>query len=136
MTARRTPAPKGLDPRGRAFWRTVQASYELDPAETELLVEVCRTLDLAERLQGVLEDAGLVAAGSVGQPRVHPAVGELRAARALLGRLLAQLELPDPESGSTLASPGQAKARKAAKARWAPSAEIRELRRHGAPPAS
>jgi hypothetical protein len=59
----------------------------------------------------------------------------LRAARALLGRLLAQLELPDPD-GQGLASPERAKARKAARARWAPTAEIRELRRHGAPPAS
>jgi hypothetical protein len=131
MATRRPPAPKGLGERGRRFWRTVQGTYELEPDERELLVEVCRTLDQAEGLQALLERDGLTVEGSTGQTRVHPTVGELRALRALLGKLLAQLELPDPQGGA-LAAPLQARGRKAARSRWDRTAQLREARRHGA----
>jgi phage terminase small subunit len=131
MGTRRPSAPKGLTDRGRRFWRTVVAGYELEPDELELLVEICRLLDQVEALQAVLEQDGLTATGSVGQVRVHPAVGELRSSRALLGKLLAQLELPDPE-GESLSTPTQARARKAARSRWERTARLREVRRRGA----
>jgi hypothetical protein len=131
MGARRPPAPKGLAERGRRFWRTVVAGYELEPDELEVLVEVCRTLDQVEPLQALLEQDGLTVTGSVGQKRVHPAIGELRSSRALLGKLLAQLELPDPE-GESLSTPQQARARKAARSRWGRTAQLREVRRRGA----
>jgi hypothetical protein len=123
-------APAGLGPRGRGFWRDVLNTYALDLAETQLLTETCRLLDQCEQLQAVLDRDGLTVTGSTGQQRIHPAVGELRACRTALGRLLAQLDLPDPE-GDTLASPTSARARKAAQSRWDRTAAIRAAR-HGA----
>ena len=133
MTSTAPPAaPKGLGRRGRRFWRTVMAAYVLDPAETEVLVEVCRLLDQCEHLQELLDRDGLEVAGSTGQARVHPAVAELRANRQALGRLLAQLDLPD-EDGATLASPTTARARSAARGRWKHNNAMKELRRLGPP---
>ncbi len=110
--------PRGLKARGGRFWKSVTAGYELNVDELELLLEVARCLDVCEDLAGAVEGDGLTVAGSVGQPRLHPAVGELRATRALVGRLLAQLGLPDAD-GQTLDSPVRARARGAANKRWA-----------------
>ncbi len=72
MTDAKLPRPpRDLGHRGRAFWRSMHAQYEVTGVEAELLVEVCRTLDSVERLAG--ED---------------PDGAGLRAQRALLGRLM------------------------------------------------
>jgi len=111
------PAPSALGDRGRAFWLTVHTHWLLNVDEVELLTEVCRTVDVCEDLQAVLNRDGVMAVGSMGQARTHPALAELRGSRLLLGRLLAQLSLPDPADG-VMSSPASARARKAAKARW------------------
>jgi hypothetical protein len=54
---------------------------------------------------------------SVGQRRAHPALTELRQGQITLGRLLSQLALPD-ETGQTLPSLTEARARRAAETRW------------------
>ena len=110
--------PRGLRARGHRFWKAVTAGYELNVDELELLTEVARCLDDCEDLAATVERDGLTVAGSSGQTRVHPAVGELRATRALVGKLLAQLGLPGPD-GETLDSPVRARARAAARKRWA-----------------
>jgi hypothetical protein len=115
---RKPPAPKGLESRGRKFWRDVHATWEFNRDELELVVEVCRLLDTCDRLQAALDDDGVTVRGSTGQTRVHPAVGELRGARLALGRLLAQLGLPDPDE-QKMPSPSQERAQRAARARWA-----------------
>jgi hypothetical protein len=89
--------PKGLQTRGRAFWKLVTTKYALEPDEAELLVEVCRLLDLVDRLEA--ED---------------PTGAGLSRARGMLGRLLAQLALPD----SGVVSATTARATKANAARW------------------
>lgn len=109
--------PKGLHTRGRAFWRSVTDQYEVSLAEVELLTEACRTLDACEGLQQVVTRDGAMVAGSAGQPRVHPALSELRAARVVLSRLLAQLQLPD-EDGKALPTAVQVRSRRANTARW------------------
>lgn len=110
-------APAALGARGRRFWMTVTGTYELDAPEAELLIETCRALDDCEALHGVITAEGRTVAGSRGQPRAHPALGELRATRVMLGRLLAQLELPDVD-GASLPTPVQARGRRAARQRW------------------
>ena len=117
MTDRKPSAPKGLGARGRAFWRQVVADFTLDIAELELLTEVARALDECEALHAVVEEQGRTVPGSKGQVRAHPALAELRATRLMLGRLLAQLELPN-EVGSSLPSAVQARGRRAARNRW------------------
>src|SRR4051812_20483854 len=101
---RATPKPpRDLASRGRAFWRKTLATYELSDVESQLLTECCRLLDECEELRVSVEAEGTTVKGSTGQPRVHPALAELRQHRLALGRLLAQLSLPDFD-GQTLPS--------------------------------
>jgi P27 family predicted phage terminase small subunit len=117
MTTKKPPAPRDLGARGRAFWRQAMDTYELSEVETELLKECCRLLDECETLRESVDSEGTTVKGSTGQFRVHPALGEVRQHRLALGKLLAQLDLPD-ESGEALLSPVQARAKRAADARW------------------
>lgn len=119
-TTRKPPAPPDLGVRGRAFWRTTLANFELSDVEMELLKECARLLDECESLRNAVDSDGVTVAGSTGQTRVHPALGELRQHRLALGRLLAQLSLPDLDDEHLL-SPSQARGRKAAQTRWAKS---------------
>jgi hypothetical protein len=112
------PPPSDLADRGRRFWSTTVDTYELTDSELSLLIEVCRLMDECETLRQALADDGATVPGSNGQPRVHPAVGELRQHRLALGRLLSQLALPD-EDEETLPTPLQARGRDAAGKRWA-----------------
>ena len=117
--ARNRKPPSGLGVRGRAFWRTTVAAFELEDAELALLTEICRLLDECERLHDVVEAEGVSVAGSAGQVRVNPALGELRQHRLALGKLLGQLALPDA-AGDHLRTPVGVRGRKAAATRWAP----------------
>ncbi len=115
----RPPAhPHGLRARGGAFWSEAIASYELSGSELELLVEACRLLDEVEALHDAIEADGLTVAGAAGQTRIHPAVAEVRQHRLALGRVLAQLQLPDDE-GATMPTSQRARAQRAAAVRWA-----------------
>lgn len=116
--ADRPQPPSDLRERGREFWDRIVATWDLTVAEIELLAEACRCLDELDALRDLVAEDGLRVVGSTGQQRVHPALAQARQTRQLLGRLLAQLELPD-EEGSSLPSLVQARARKAAQARWA-----------------
>ena len=99
-----TAIPKGLGKRGAGFWRAGVADFEPGPDDRELLLEVCRTLDLVEELQCRLGEKGMLV--------------EIRLQRQLLARLLIQLGLPD-EEGAVMPSPSTSRARRAAEARWA-----------------
>jgi phage terminase small subunit len=95
----------------------VTASWELERDERELLVEICRQLDTVDAMAATLAAEGPTAVGSRGQVRVHPLVPALNSARALLGRLVAQLGLPDQDAG-TVPSARSVQASRAAQARW------------------
>ena len=97
-------------------------AYEMTDSERELLIEVCRLMDECEALRQAVTDEGTTVPGSNGQPRVHPAIGELRQHRLALGRLLSQLALPD-EDDHALPTPLQARGRAAAAKRWARHAQ-------------
>ena len=116
MASSRPPAD--LATRGRRFWSATTKTYELTDSEMQLLLEVCRLMDECEGLRQAVADDGTTVAGSTGQTRVHPAVGELRQHRLALGRLLAQLALPDEEE-QKLPTPLQARGQQAAAKRWA-----------------
>lgn len=119
MTTPRKPTPpKDLATRGRAFWSQTLDVFDLSEVEVQLLMECCRLLDECESLREAVDREGTTVLGSTGQVRVHPALGELRQHRLALGRLLAQLDLPDLDGGA-LKTPTQARGSKAAQARWA-----------------
>lgn len=88
--------PSGLRKSGRALWRAVVADFDLDEHELQQLREACRTTDLLDRLQTVLDDEGVMAESSQGV-RVHPAAVELRQQRVVLARLLAALNIPSED---------------------------------------
>ena len=114
------PAPKGLDKRGRRFWRDVLRSYELQADELLVLESASKTLDLIARIEEELADSPLTVKGSMGQQREHPLLSEVRQQRALLAQHVRQLALPDVDNLTNIAR-GQARStagRALASARW------------------
>ena len=114
-------APANLATRGKRFWASMKSleadgDFEFVEAETELIVEVCRFLDEIDALGQAIRKDGPITTGSRDQPRPHPALSEVRQHRLALGRLLAQLDLPEE---AQIDSPATARARKAADSRWA-----------------
>lgn len=124
MTARKPAPPKDLGDRGKAFWRTTVAVFELNESESRLLHECCRILDELDALRAVIVADGVTSTGSQGQTVAHPALAAMSSHRGLLGRLLAQLSLPYEEDSSKLQTPAQVRARRAANVRWANRPEV------------
>lgn len=114
MAGRQFPA--GLKARGRSVWREITAVYVLDPAETALLVELCRTVDELDRLTAAMAEESPVVEGSTGQPKAHPLLGEIRLHRKLAESLSAALALP--VAGESVGRKRSTGARIAAQARW------------------
>ena len=120
MSAGRPRVPAGLGRSGSSLWREIVGLYELRPDERRVLEQACRTADTLARLEEALTTAPLTVAGSMGQLREHPLLSEARQQRALLGRLLAQLRLPDADDlGDLRARERSVHARRAAQSRWA-----------------
>jgi hypothetical protein len=90
--------PSGLRRSGRALWRAVMGSYELDIHEETILREACRTADSLDGLQALIDAEGLISTSSQGV-RVHPALVELRQQRIAFARLLTALRIPAGEVG-------------------------------------
>jgi hypothetical protein len=100
MTETVPKPPRDLQRSGRALWRAVVEDFDLDEHERQLLHETCRTRDLCDRLQSVLDAEGVMSESSQGV-RVHPAAVELRQQRVTLARLLAALNVPTGEAAAS-----------------------------------
>jgi hypothetical protein len=93
--------PAGLKRSGRALWRAVLGEYELETHESQLLTEMCRTVDQLDALfelverDGVQDEAG----------KVNPAAVEARQLRIAYARLSAALRLPAGEEGEQARRP-------------------------------
>ena len=95
-----------------------------DERET-LILDLCgRQADDIARLEALIVDQGVTVPGSAGQPRLHPAFGELRQARVALARLLDAVRLPDEGIGTSR----HVQQQRAARARW----DRERARREGA----
>lgn len=108
------PAPKGLNPGGRRFWKAVAVAYTLRPDELILLENACRTIDRVAELDAAMVGQPLVTRGSMGQNRENPLLAESRLQRTLLRQTLAQLKLPDINGNGEMNQH-----RSAAQSRWA-----------------
>jgi hypothetical protein len=110
---------------------SVAERYVLTAAEVEMLGQACRTCDELDRLEKAVRSLPeLTVQGSVGQPKPHPLLAEVRAHRLLLERLTTALALPDEDEESGM-RPGQKHAQRAARGRWkdhVPNGKIAELR--------
>jgi hypothetical protein len=97
VSARPKTPPPGLQSRGKTLWRNTFELYELNPAESAVLAEICHITDEIDMLETALASArSLTTKGSRGQPVPHPLLGELRMHRETMRRLVRQLDLPDP----------------------------------------
>jgi hypothetical protein len=86
--------PRDLRKRGKALWRSIFQGYIPNPTETQILHDLCRTLDEIDVLTAVLADSDPVVTGSTGQPRANPLLAELREHRKLADRLALALAVP------------------------------------------
>lgn len=111
-------ARREFGPQGKALYEAVDRRFELAPHELVMLRSAARHADVIARLETMLETS-LTVTGAAGQPRLSPAVGELRQCRLALSKLLSDLSLPIDAAAEdvTLASPAARKASKAAQAR-------------------
>ncbi len=119
MTTHKPAPPPDLARRGSAFWRATVAVFELNDSESRLLHESCRIIDELDQLRAAIVAAGVTVKGSQGQPVAHPALAAASSHRGLLGRLLAQLNLPYEDDESVLLSPSRVRSTRAAQVRWA-----------------
>ena len=116
-----TTAKHGLKARGLDLWNHLHDTYEFDAQETNLVIEVCRTLDTIDTLAASVSSDGVMLTGSMGQLVLNSAVAELRQQQAAYARLVTMLNLSDAESGSALITARSASAAAAANARWSTS---------------
>jgi hypothetical protein len=87
-------APSGLRKRGKSLWDSVIEVGEPNPAELEILHELCSVVDEIDVLKAVLRRSTPMVHGSTGQPRPNPIYGELRRQRELADRLARSLAVP------------------------------------------
>jgi hypothetical protein len=102
-------ALEGAGTAGKRLWRAVLSEFELAEHEQVLLRQAVRVADLCDQLQAVVEAEGPVLRVD-GQPRMHPAVVELRQQRIVLARLVVALRVPlgdqEQDAGSAEGSSG------------------------------
>ncbi len=87
------PPPRDLKSRGKALWRNIIGCYVLDPAEVVLLHQLCRAVDVLDRIAADLAEMGVTVSGSTGQPRPNPLLNEQREQVKLVDRLQQALAL-------------------------------------------
>jgi hypothetical protein len=114
----KTPAPKGLDTKGRAMWSSIVGKYELRADELAILEQACHLTEMAELLHASWVEQGkpLTTKGSMGQQVTHPLISEVKAHRTAAAGLMGRLKLPDEAEAP--AKPAN-QARAAAQSRWA-----------------
>lgn len=81
-----------------------------DHRELEILDRAAAMANVIAALDAAVQRDGLTVVGSTGQLRLHPAVAELRASRALLVKFLDMLKLPQ-DSGVVRSARSERKAR-------------------------
>jgi hypothetical protein len=113
--ASKTP-PGDLEKRGKAIWNSIVKTYQLNPAETALLHELCRTADELDTLMAAMAEQSPLVTGSQGQPRPNPLLNEIRLHRKVAESLAVSLALP--LDGESIGQRRSVNARAAANMRW------------------
>lgn len=106
--------PSGLGAAGKKLWKAVHGDlprgWAFEERERAILSMACHQADDLARLERAVRRDGTMTQGSQGQPVIHPAIPEARAARTAIERLLRQLQLP----GDAIPTDNRSTERKAA----------------------
>lgn len=85
--------PATLGKAGKAYWKTVFESFEVERHHVDLLESACHQLDRAESSRAVIASEGVTTIDRFGQARVHPAVEAERQAHLTFCKLQRELGL-------------------------------------------
>jgi len=102
---------------GHDLWQSTVAAFVLADDGLALLREACDCLNRLDDCRAAVTEHGTVRADG----SINPAAKEARSQALVLGRLLAQLNLPpldEADRAVSILSPTQHRARTAANARW------------------
>lgn len=88
-----TGPPRHLRPATRQWWRSVVATYVLEPHHLKLLQAAAESWDAMEVARDALRKHGRVFIDRYKQPRARPEVAMERDAKVVFARLLRELAL-------------------------------------------
>ena len=86
------------------FWEGAIEAYDLRVDKVRILKDICREIDLIERIERELKGAPTMVTGSMGQQIANPLFGEARQHRATLATLIKSLNLDGLKSNTASAS--------------------------------
>jgi hypothetical protein len=92
MTTKPKP-PAGLKIGGQRLWDRVLGDFELAEHEQAVLLQACRTVDILDRLQVVIDDGAVVVESPQGL-KTNPAIVEFRQQAVTLAKCMAALRIP------------------------------------------
>ena len=113
--------PEGLGPKGLDLWHSITEVFDFadEPAALATLEHAARVTDLIASLEAEAMTQPRTVKGSQGQQVINPLIGEARAQRSLLDKLLKSLKLPESDEQALARSHRRSQAGKiAANARW------------------
>jgi phage terminase small subunit len=94
VISRAPKPPKHLQKEGRAFWREIAGSFELEPHHQQLLMRACEFIDTIATAQISLREVGShYYEDRFGQPRSRPELAVIRDSSIALTRVLRELNL-------------------------------------------
>lgn len=95
------PAPKGLCPEAKKFWREINAGWCLDEAAAELLKVACLSLSRFYEAQEIVTREGCCFRTATGEIRRHPACEVEKTSRAGFQSALKDLGLESDDLKTT-----------------------------------
>jgi hypothetical protein len=105
-TASGSEPPATLGAAGSKLWRSVMTEYDIrDSGGLAILEQACASLDRAESCRVTIAEQGLMITTRSG-PKDHPLIRHETASRALVGRLLARLNLDMEPINKSVGRPG------------------------------
>ncbi|MBT1171284.1 hypothetical protein [Bifidobacterium sp. SO4] len=115
----RMPGKLIKDGKGQRLWRDLTAKWEFTEEEYRLLESACYTADRITLERREIGDK-LTVEGSMGQIVAHPLLAQLRADEEHLAKLLARIEMPEPEENTNTSTEGErsAQMRAVVNSRW------------------
>lgn len=116
MATTRPSTPRGLGPKGGAFWRRIVKDYDLAVHEEFILEQACQEIDLIARLEKEVSNVLPIVKGSKDQDIANPLLVEIRHHRATVLQLVKAIKLP-VDAGEPK-NPRSARGQAAANARW------------------